>query len=199
MVPGGEMEAGTSGHEQTSLEGDAAQFAIRTLANRVQGGVRCRRSGQFLHGHGGHQSGYVHYPLPRPIMSLTWGGVSGRTDHEQFSRWGLGRRSIPVEPRRFAPLIVAFRSEYTRASSPGGGSSLTRLVSRAPHRPRRSRGFHHRLLKIGIKDLTVLRGRLAPRALGLVMEWATMHQSELLAAWERAERHEAPGRISPLG
>ena len=29
-----------------------------------------------------------------------------------------------------------------------------------------SPGFHHRLLKIGIKDLTVLRGRLAPRALG---------------------------------
>ena len=46
--------------------------------------------------------------------------------------------------RRCAPLIVALRSEYTRASSPGGGSSLTRLVSRAPRRPRRSRGFHHR-------------------------------------------------------
>ena len=105
----------------------------------------------------------------------------------------FGRRSIPAEPRRFAPLIVAFRSKYTRYSS------LTRLVSRAPHRPRRSPGFHHRLLKIGIKDLAVLRGRLAPRALGLVMEWAAMHQSELLTAWERAERQEAPGRISPLG
>ena len=56
----------------------------------------------------------------------------------------FGRRSIPAEPRRCAPLIVALRSEYTRASSPGGGSSLTRLVSRAPRRPRRSRGFHHR-------------------------------------------------------
>ena len=54
-------------------------------------------------------------------------------------------------------------------------------------------------VKIGIEGLTVLRGRLPPRALGLVMEWAVMHQSELLAAWERAERHEAPGRISPLG
>ena len=30
------------------------------------------------------------------------------------------------------------------------------------------------------------------------MEWAAIHQSELLAAWERAERHEAPGKISPL-
>lgn len=53
-------------------------------------------------------------------------------------------------------------------------------------------------VKIGIEDLTVLRGRLAPRALGLVMEWAAIHQSELLAAWERAERHETPGKITPL-
>ena len=74
------------------------------------------------------------------------GQTTGDETHAaQFSRWGLGRRCIPAEPRRFAPLILAFRSKYTRASSPGGGSSLTRLVSRASHRPRRSRGFHHRL------------------------------------------------------
>ena len=52
----------------------------------------------------------------------------------------FGRRCIPPEPLRFAPFFVAFRSKYTRYSS------LTRLVSRAPHRPRRSPGFHHRLL-----------------------------------------------------
>ncbi len=75
----------------------------------------------------------------------------------QFSRWGFGRRSIPAEPRRCAPLIVAFRSEYTRASSPGGGSSLTRLVSRTPTGrtgppgPRRSRGFHHRLFTASLR------------------------------------------------
>ena len=74
--------------------------------------------------------------------------AGGGTQAAQFSRWGLGRRSttgqtardethvafgrrsIPAEPRRYAPLIVAFRSEYT------GYSSLTRLVSRAP-RPHR--------------------------------------------------------------
>ena len=48
-------------------------------------------------------------------------------------------------PRRCAPLIVAFRSEYTRYSS------LTRLVSRAPHHPRRSRGFHHRLFTASLR------------------------------------------------
>ena len=41
-------------------------------------------------------------------------------------------RCIPPEPPRFAGLCVALRSKYTRASSPGGGSSLARLVSRAP-------------------------------------------------------------------
>ena len=60
----------------------------------------------------------------------------GKTHAAQFSRWGLGRRCIPPEPLRFAPFFVAFRLKYTRASSPGGGSSLTRLVSRAP-RPHR--------------------------------------------------------------
>ena len=64
----------------------------------------------------------------------------GETQAAQFSRWGLERRCIPAEPRRFAALCVAFRSKYT------GYSSLTRLVSRAPHRSRRSPEFHHRLL-----------------------------------------------------
>ncbi len=66
-------------------------------------------------------------PLPlslSPHRGLTACGQS----HAAFER-----RCIPAEPRRCAPLIVAFRSKYTRASSPGGGSSLTRLVSRAPN------------------------------------------------------------------
>ena len=108
----------------------------------------------------------------RPVIHP--GQTAGdETRAAQFSRWGLGRRSIPAErvaarrsslrfgrntpgippsralsagclpglgahpgsttgcsPRRCAPLIVAFRSQYT------GYSSLTRLVSRAP-RPHR--------------------------------------------------------------
>ena len=51
-------------------------------------------------------------------------------------------RCIPAEPPRFAGLCVALRSKYTRYSS------LARLVSRAPHPSRRSRGFHHRLLTL---------------------------------------------------
>ena len=87
----------------------------------------------------------------------------------QFSRWGLGGRCIPAETCRFAALIVALRSKYTRASSPGGGSSLARLVSRTPtgrtgpRPPRRSRHFVHRLLALaaGIALLAPIRAQAA--------------------------------------
>ena len=87
-------------------------------------------------------------PAPRPFRSgvsarLTpRSGVSARLTPRSgvyarlTPRSGSGQRCIPAEPPVMKP---------TRASSPGGGSSLTRLASRAPHRPRRSRGFHHRL------------------------------------------------------
>lgn len=52
------------------------------------------------------------------------------------------------------------------------------------------------LIEIG--NLTVLSGKLPSRALGLVREWAALHQEELRLAWERAMRHESPGKIEPL-
>ena len=82
-----------------------------------------------------------------------WRGSRSDARHHPVGLTACGKthpafdgRSIPAEPPRFAGLCVALRSKYTRASSPGGGSSLARLVSRAPRPSRRSRGFHHRLL-----------------------------------------------------
>jgi hypothetical protein len=43
-----------------------------------------------------------------------------------------------------------------------------------------------------------VHGRFPPRALQLVMEWASMHREELLANWERARRGETLERIEPL-
>ncbi|MEX1258969.1 MAG: DUF4160 domain-containing protein [Gemmatimonadota bacterium] len=51
---------------------------------------------------------------------------------------------------------------------------------------------------IAIADLTLLRGELPPRALGLVMEWAAIHQGDLQDAWRRVINHEPPGSIEPL-
>lgn len=51
---------------------------------------------------------------------------------------------------------------------------------------------------IGIETLAVISGKLPPRAMGLVAEWALMHQSELRQAWDRAVQLQQPGKIDPL-
>jgi hypothetical protein len=52
--------------------------------------------------------------------------------------------------------------------------------------------------EIDIRTLGILRGRLPAKAMGLVIEWASLHQDELLAQWERARNHEPLDRIEPL-
>jgi len=39
---------------------------------------------------------------------------------------------------------------------------------------------------IRISDLAVMNGSLPPKALGLVVEWASLHQNELLQNWEKS-------------
>ena len=51
---------------------------------------------------------------------------------------------------------------------------------------------------VSIDDPAMLRGRLSPRARGLVIEWARLRQPELREAWRRVQRGEPPGRIPPL-
>ncbi len=52
--------------------------------------------------------------------------------------------------------------------------------------------------KIGIETLTLLDGSLPARALRLSLDWAALHQQELLTAFARAAALEAPGKIAPL-
>ena len=60
--------------------------------------------------------------------------------------------------------------------------------------------FHARYAEqraiIDIESLTVLSGWMPPRVLGLVTEWAAMHQSELQENW-RLARQQAPLRSIP--
>lgn len=49
-----------------------------------------------------------------------------------------------------------------------------------------------------IESLQVLGGSLPRRARRLVMQWASLHQSELAANWERAQREEELAMIGPL-
>jgi len=51
---------------------------------------------------------------------------------------------------------------------------------------------------IGIENLSILRGTLPQRALGLVAEWASLHKEELPAAWHLASELQPLARIDPL-
>lgn len=52
--------------------------------------------------------------------------------------------------------------------------------------------------QIQIQPIGRLNGVMPPRALALVLEWATLHQTELLENWRRLHADEQPTRIAPL-
>jgi len=51
---------------------------------------------------------------------------------------------------------------------------------------------------INIQSLELIEGKLPRRALNLILDWAELHQSELLNDWELCEQHQQPVKIKPL-
>lgn len=51
---------------------------------------------------------------------------------------------------------------------------------------------------IDIRNLSVFSGRLPPRVIGLVIEWASVHQQELFVDWDRARAQHELLKIAPL-
>jgi hypothetical protein len=51
---------------------------------------------------------------------------------------------------------------------------------------------------IDIQKLELWNGYLPPRVLGLVIEWAALHQKELMDNWEKAQNQERLNTIEPL-
>jgi hypothetical protein len=51
---------------------------------------------------------------------------------------------------------------------------------------------------IDIRNLSVFSGRLPPRVIGLVIEWASVHQQELFVDWDRAQAQQELLKIAPL-
>jgi hypothetical protein len=49
-----------------------------------------------------------------------------------------------------------------------------------------------------IDTLSVLQGRLSPRAIGLVTEWAARYQAELREDWDLARQQAPLKKIQPL-
>ena len=51
---------------------------------------------------------------------------------------------------------------------------------------------------IQISALGIVEGKLPPRILGMVMEWAAIHETELLQAWDDAILRRPVNPIDPL-
>ena len=52
---------------------------------------------------------------------------------------------------------------------------------------------------VEITTLSIFAGHLPPRAIGLVVEWAALHQAALIENWRRSREMETLQSIEPLG
>ena len=52
--------------------------------------------------------------------------------------------------------------------------------------------------QISIRHSAVIRGKLPPRVLGYVIEWASLHEDELAHCWDAARTDQPIGKIAPL-
>ena len=51
---------------------------------------------------------------------------------------------------------------------------------------------------IDIDNLKMIKGNLLRRALELILDWAELHQDELLENWQLCETKQVPHEIEPL-
>lgn len=51
---------------------------------------------------------------------------------------------------------------------------------------------------IGINDFALLEGKLPPKTLGMIVEWAVIHQVELQKNWSLMEKDQPMLKIDPL-
>ena len=58
--------------------------------------------------------------------------------------------------------------------------------------------YQGRDIAVEIRTLRVRGAGLPARAVGLVVEWASIHQAELLQAWDDVRGGKRPARIAPL-
>jgi hypothetical protein len=58
--------------------------------------------------------------------------------------------------------------------------------------------YNGKWAKISIDNLSVISGAIPATALKMVVEWASLHRSELLDAWNQAVAGVRPNKIPPL-
>ena len=53
-------------------------------------------------------------------------------------------------------------------------------------------------IQVNIDTLEVIEGQMSRRAVALILEWATLHRTELRQAWALASTNQQPFKIAPL-
>jgi hypothetical protein len=89
-----------------------------------------------------------------------------------------GSRPVPEISRFFGIVIQMFPNDHL-----------------PPHFHAGYGGSH---VRVGIDPVVLLDGRLPPRVLAIIVEWASLHRDELLANWGRLRRGLPPEPIAPL-
>ena len=75
---------------------------------------------------------------------------------------------------------------------------VIRMLRAQAFEPRFHAIYNNSELVVRIWPLAVVQGDAPSRVRELVLEWATQHQQELLAAWNRCHFGQAPQPIAPL-
>ena len=52
--------------------------------------------------------------------------------------------------------------------------------------------------QISIRNPAIIQGKLPPRVLGYVIEWASLHGDDLARCWDAARTDQPIGKIEPL-
>jgi hypothetical protein len=69
----------------------------------------------------------------------------------------------------------------------------------ADHNPPHFHAYYGEFsVEIDIARLSIMAGQFPPRALALVLEWASLHQAELLALFHTAQQNQPIHKIEPL-
>jgi hypothetical protein len=109
----------------------------------------------------------------------------------------VSRRTISIRP------IILARDELRREED--FVPELSRffgIIIRMYYDDHRPPHFHaiyaEKEAQVGIDPIVILQGDLPRRASSMVIEWAALHQHELLDNWERVRDNQPTERIEPL-
>jgi hypothetical protein len=129
---------------------------------------------------------YLHY-APR--------AEDARLVAEAFSASGLG--TPRDEWDNLGQLRTSRRLEPDHAPPPASSTESSSACT-GPTTRRRTSTYGEHWTQVAIDGSSIIEGQLPARAFRLVQEWARLHQAELAADWELAQRLEPLVPIDPL-